>query len=145
MSRLFIIAMATGLAMLLTMLLVSCFAVLALTLGAIGIYGVMIYFVSQRTREIGIRIALGASGREVARLVMVQGVAPVLAGAFQNHLSGRADDFERSEFFRFRHSDGCGSANRRDRVVHAGVHITCLLYTSPSPRDKRQSRMPSSA
>jgi putative ABC transport system permease protein len=58
----------------LTMLVVSCFALLALTLGAIGIYGVMTYFVSQRTREIGIRIALGALPREILRLVLSQGI-----------------------------------------------------------------------
>jgi putative ABC transport system permease protein len=68
----------------LTMLVVSCFATLALSLGAIGIYGVMTYFVSQRAREIGIRIALGALPREILRLVLSQGVwlgaAGILAG-----------------------------------------------------------------
>jgi putative ABC transport system permease protein len=67
--------------------LLSVLAALALVLTAFGMYGVLSYMVQQRRRELGIRMALGASGPEVARLVMVQGIAPVLVGVALGGLS----------------------------------------------------------
>jgi predicted permease len=60
--------------------LVGCFALLALLLSAVGIYGVMSYLVGQRTREIGIRVALGARRAELVRMVVGRALSLAIGG-----------------------------------------------------------------
>jgi len=72
------------------LVLMGTFASLALVLASVGLYGVVAYLVSRRTREIGIRVALGARKREVWTMVVSQGLGPVGAGLVVGILTAAA-------------------------------------------------------
>jgi len=63
-------------------IMVGAFGVLALILATVGLYGVMWYSVTQRTREFGVRLSLGASEKEVVRMVLGRGLTTTLVGVF---------------------------------------------------------------
>jgi len=99
-------------------LLVSGFAVLALLLAAVGIYGTLAYQVSRRTAEIGLRLALGAGPLDIARLVGREAVVPVGLGV----LAGLAATFA---FGRFAESLLYGTSSR-DPVALVAACLTLL-------------------
>jgi putative ABC transport system permease protein len=63
------------------MYLLGCFAAIALTLASVGLFGILAYLVSQRSRDIGIRLALGAARADILRLVVGRGMGLALTGA----------------------------------------------------------------
>jgi ABC-type antimicrobial peptide transport system permease subunit len=89
------------------LVLIASFAATAMLLAAIGLYGVLAYAVGQRTREIGIRLALGAKRGEVLRMVMTQAgrlaIAGVALGLGAALLASRA---LRSQLFEIAPTDG---------------------------------------
>lgn len=70
--------------------LIGSFASLALILAMVGLYGLISYMVLQRTREIGIRVALGAQRRDILRMVLRQGIRAALAGVAVGVIAGLA-------------------------------------------------------
>jgi ABC-type antimicrobial peptide transport system permease subunit len=69
--------------------LIGSFAALALVLAVVGLYGLIVHMVLQRTREIGIRVALGAQRHDIMRIVLRQGIRATLAGVAIGVAAGR--------------------------------------------------------
>ena len=70
------------------LILIGLFALLAVILAAIGLYGVLAYSVGRRTSELGVRMALGADGAAITRLIVLQGLKPAMAGIAAGLLAG---------------------------------------------------------
>jgi len=99
-------------------------AAISLLLATVGIYGVVSYATSQRTREVGIRMALGASPGEILRLVLVGGFRPVLAGSLVGIvLAGLA-----SRFFMTR----LHGLSPLDPTVFVGVSVFLVMVAMAS-------------
>jgi predicted permease len=96
-------------------LLMTVFALSAMTLAAIGIYGVMAYSVQQRTREIGVRLALGAEPGEVRRMVVFQGMRLAVTGV----VIGVASAFGLSRYM----AGLLFGVETRDPLVFVGVPV----------------------
>jgi predicted permease len=100
-------------------LLLEIFAAIALALAVIGIFAVISYSVTQRSREIGLRGALGASRRDIVRFVLGMALGPVVIGTMAGVLAGlSATRVLRSELF---------ETAPADPVVFAGVVVILLL------------------
>jgi putative ABC transport system permease protein len=103
-------------------LLILCFAALALALAVVGAYGVMSYSVGQRTQEIGIRMALGASRADVLRMILRQGMTIALIGCVAG-LAGALACSRIIEGFLFQTAPA-------DPVVLAGICLVLLASTT---------------
>jgi putative ABC transport system permease protein len=101
------------------LVLIGCFAVTALLLAAIGLYGVLAYGVGQRTREIGIRLALGAKRGEVLKMVMSQAGKLVIAGVVSGLIGAViASRLLRAQLF---------EVAPTDTLTYAGVAVTLTV------------------
>lgn len=103
----------------LTAQLVGVFALLALLVAALGVHGVLSFAVTQRTREIGMRVALGATGRDVVRLVLMQSLRLVATGA----VLGFAAAIEATQLM----SSLLVGTSPRDPATFAGVAVVIVL------------------
>ena len=102
-----------------TMVLLAIAATVALLLGAIGIYGVISYIVAQRTGEIGVRLAMGAEPRTVARMILRQGGLVTLLGI----VAGLIAAFAGSQLIR----SLLYGVNPRDPIVFSLTTVTLLV------------------
>ena len=110
-----------------SMLILAVFAGVALTLASVGLYGVVAHGVTERTHEIGVRMALGAQPRHVLGLVVRQGLTMALIGMAIG-VAGSVGGIEvgaGSAVRRHRHGSGYDRDGRRDAARGRGGRLLC--------------------
>jgi putative ABC transport system permease protein len=108
-------------------LLISIFAALALLLALIGIYGVMFYAVSQRIREFGIRLSLGARTKDILRAVGEEALPMILIGITSGVvIAGLATDLMKTFLFGVSATDAVTFAGATAGILLAAL-LACLL------------------
>jgi hypothetical protein len=114
------------------------FGGLALLLSGLGIYGLISYFAGQRTREIGVRLALGAQTKDILKLVLSQGIAIVvigialgIAGAFCSHAAS-------DQFLDRRQTHRCPDFRWRGSIAGCSC-VAGLLDSRPSGYEGRSA------
>ena len=117
-------------------MLLGLFSAVALALAAVGIYGVMAYAVAQRTREIGIRMALGAKGWDVLKLVVRQALLLIVGGLLLGLAGAMAlTRFLSSQLWEVTASDPIANLRAGTRFepfrVDTGADARILLYSPP--------------
>src|SRR5439155_1599401 len=124
-------------------LILSLFGALGLLLAAIGLYGVLSYLVSQRTQEMGIRIALGAGRREVLELVMGQALRVTAWGVVLGVAGALAAGSPIASWVWRRHTRATGASWRSRTTSFGSSRITIPCWSSsPSPRTSGSARLP---
>ncbi len=113
--------------------LVTCFAATGLLLAVVGLYGVISFLVGQRTQEIGVRMALGATRADILQLVMKSGLRLILAGTFVGLIAALAlSRFLSSLLFSIGPHDPIAFASVTVLLVLVGLLATLIPATSAS-------------
>jgi predicted permease len=116
------------------LILIGLFALLAVILAAIGLYGVLAYSVGRRAGELGVRMALGADGLAIIRLIVLQGLKPALAGIVVGLLAGSvANGWIRTQLYEVSPGDTAVAAT----VAVLLIAITLLACIIPAWRASR--------